>query len=84
MKDVNEVKNHATNEPDRCPTKSKQAWLNIKEAAAYLGRSKQTLYNWISQGNGPRRKKEYGRWYFLVADLESHRRANSRINEAFQ
>lgn len=58
--------------------------LNIEEAARYLGRSTQTLYNWICTRRGPRRLKRLGRWYFRRVDLDSFIKHNTETFEAFR
>lgn len=63
----------------------KKERLNITEAALYIGRNKQTLYNRINQGQGPRRhKRDNGQWEFEPADLDAYLKATTRTYEAFR
>jgi hypothetical protein len=46
--------------------------MNMTQAAAYLGRSAETLRRWHLEGNGPPRKQLGGRnWSYAPDDLDA-------------
>ena len=55
--------------------------FTTREAAHYLGRKPQTLFNWNSLGRGPRRHKLFGRIFYLKGDLDAFIRANEEVIE---
>jgi excisionase family DNA binding protein len=74
-----------TSQEDRRSMLRKKERLNVEEAAFYLRVKKQTLYNLIHQGQGPRRhKRQDGRWEFEPTDLDAYLKATTTTYEAFR
>ena len=51
-------------------TTLKPAVMNIHQAAAYVGRSRQALLNLRHRDRGPKAFKDDGRLYYYVTDLD--------------
>lgn len=62
----------------------KKEFLTLVEAAFYLNRKPQTLYNWMKLGRAPRRFKRDGRWEFKPKDLDAYIKTTRQVFEAFQ
>jgi excisionase family DNA binding protein len=46
-----------------------ERWLSVKEIAVHLGVSKESIYNWVSEGKIPAHK--IGRfWKFKVSEVD--------------
>ena len=46
-------------------------WIDIKEAACYLGINKDTIRNWIKNGKGIPSYKIGKKWMFKVSELDA-------------
>ena len=53
--------------------------MSVQEAAAYCGISYRTLYNRVSDGEGPRHLKRFGRLVFLSSDLDQWIKDKTKI-----
>ncbi len=57
--------------------------MDVTDAAKYCAVSPKTIYNAISQGQGPRHIKRFNRLIFIAADLDAWIRANTVVKKAF-
>lgn len=57
--------------------------MNVEQAAEYIGISKSRLYSVISEGQGPRHVKRFGRLIFLAGDLDAWLKQITVVKRAF-
>jgi hypothetical protein len=55
---------------------TEETLLTTEEAAAFLGFKAQTLINWRHEKRGPAYRRNHGRIFYSLTDLEAYKAAN--------
>ena len=55
-------------------------WVNLEEAANYLGVNKDTIRNWIRKGNGISAHKIGKLWKFKLSELDEWVKSGQSAN----